>query len=64
MRENIRFLVFWARLTSLRMMFSNSIHLPVKITLEDPSTPIVVPQYPLGREGHMGLKLIMDLNPC
>jgi hypothetical protein len=26
MRENIRFLVFWARLTSLRMMFSNSIH--------------------------------------
>jgi hypothetical protein len=23
MRENIRFLVFWARLTSLRMMFSN-----------------------------------------
>jgi hypothetical protein len=28
MRENIRFLVFWARLTSLRMMFSNSIHLP------------------------------------
>jgi hypothetical protein len=25
MRENIRFLVFWARVTSLRMMFSNSI---------------------------------------
>jgi hypothetical protein len=29
MREDIRFLVFWARLTSLRMMFSNFIHLPV-----------------------------------
>jgi hypothetical protein len=28
MRENIQFLVFWARLTSLRMMFSNSIHVP------------------------------------
>jgi hypothetical protein len=28
MRESIQFLVFWARLTSLRMMFSNSIHLP------------------------------------
>jgi hypothetical protein len=25
MRENIRVLLFWARLTSLRMMFSNSI---------------------------------------
>jgi hypothetical protein len=28
MRENIQFLVFWARLTSLRMMFYSSIHLP------------------------------------
>jgi hypothetical protein len=28
MRENTQFLVFWARLTSLRMKFSNSIHLP------------------------------------
>jgi hypothetical protein len=28
MRENIQFLVFWARLMSLRMIFSNSIHLP------------------------------------
>jgi hypothetical protein len=28
MRENIQILVFGARLTSLRMMFSNSIHLP------------------------------------
>jgi hypothetical protein len=27
MRENIRFLVFWAWLASLRMMFSSSIHL-------------------------------------
>jgi hypothetical protein len=27
MRENIRFLVFWAWLTSLKMMFSTSIHL-------------------------------------
>jgi hypothetical protein len=27
MRENMRFLVFWAWLTSLRIMFSSSIHL-------------------------------------
>jgi hypothetical protein len=27
MRENIPFLVFWAWLTSLRMVFSSSIHL-------------------------------------
>jgi hypothetical protein len=26
MRENIQFLVFWARLTSLRIMFSSSTH--------------------------------------
>jgi hypothetical protein len=28
MRENIRVLAFWARLTSLKVMFSSSIHLP------------------------------------
>jgi hypothetical protein len=27
MRENMRFLAFWAWLTSLKMMFSSSIHL-------------------------------------
>jgi hypothetical protein len=35
-------------------------HTPVEITLKDPSAPIVIPQCPLGREGHMGLKLIID----
>jgi hypothetical protein len=35
-------------------------HTPIKITLKHPSTPIIIPQYPLGREGHMGLKLIID----
>jgi hypothetical protein len=28
MRESMQFLAFWAWLTSLKMLFSNSIHLP------------------------------------
>jgi hypothetical protein len=36
------------------------LHTPVKITLKEPSVPIVIPHYPLGQEGHMGLKLIID----
>jgi hypothetical protein len=32
----------------------------MKITLKDSSTPIIIPQYPLGRERLMGLKLIID----